>query len=200
MTPADLSSSDSTSVVSANTPPMSSTMVNKADSPDTPCSTGLEDRIAKRSKDFDDLVNSIEDSFITNGVSLVDLKKSIKNIPVSLKRDLGDYFRDKTEQILNARSIKSLFVFLSYHWDYLNPGLLKCIVIDKRFGSDVDKQLMTAYLKKLEQFRCCVKLGEYVKHEHSFVDVSACHYQEIITTMGPGWEEKNLQDAESFKK
>ena len=149
MTPADLSSSTSTSLVSANTPPRSSTMVNKADSPDTPYSTGLEDRIVKQLNNFGDLVNSIEDSFITNGVSLKDLKKSIKNIPISLKRDLGYYFCDQTEHILNARSIQSLFVFLSHHWDYLNPGLLQCIVIDKEFGSDSDKQLMTAYMKKL---------------------------------------------------
>ena len=149
--------------------------------------------------EFDNLVNSMEDSFIANGVSLTDLKKSIKNIPISLKRDLGDYFCDKTEQILSARSIESLFVFLSYHWDYLNPGLLKCIVIDKRFGSDNDKQLMTAYMKKIEQFRCSVKLGEYVHSEHPFMDVSACRYQEIINIMGEGWEEKTLQDAENFK-
>ena len=175
-------------------------MLNRAespDTPDTPCSTGLADRIARLKEGFEDLVDSIEQSFKQN-VSLDTLQKSIKHIPVSLKRDLGDYFCDKTEQILSARSIKSLFVFLSYHWDYLNPGLLKFTV--ERFGSDNDKQSLGAYLNKLEQFRCSVKLGEYVRSEHSFIDISACHYQVIILTMGPGWEEKTLEDAENFKK
>ena len=61
-------------------------------------------------KDFEDLVDSIEQSFKKN-VSLDTLQNSIKHIPVSLKRDLGDYFCDKTELILSARSIESLFVF-----------------------------------------------------------------------------------------
>ena len=53
--------------------------------------------------------------------------------------------------------------------------------------------------KKLEQFRCSVKLGEYVQSKHLFVDVSACHYKKIIAIMGPGWGENTLQDAETFK-
>ena len=176
---------------------MSSTALNRAKSPDTPCSTGLEDRIARQAKEFDYLVNSIEDSFLENHVSLIDIKKSIKNIPISLKRDLGSYFRNEIPDILKAESLESIFVFLSYYWDYLNPGLLEYIVLT--FGSDTDKQLLDTYLKKLEQFRQSVKLGEYVQSNRSFVDVSACRYQEIITIMGQGWEEKTLQDAENFK-
>ena len=205
-------SSTNTSLVSANTPPsltnppvsshqtlptMSSTMLNRAESPDTPCSTGLEDRIAKLKEDFEELVDLIEESFIKNGVLLTNIQRSIKHIPVSLKRDLGDYFYNKTEQILGAKSMKSLFVFLSFYWDYLNTGLLEFLV--KKFGLDIDKQLLGTYLTKLEQFRHSVKLGEYVQSEHSFVDVSACRYQEIINIMGQGWEEKTLQDAENFK-
>ena len=178
-------------------PTMSSTMFNRAESPDTPCSTGLEDRIAKLKEDFEELVDSIEESFIENGVPLTKIQKSIKHIPVSLKRDLGDYFRDETSDILKADSIGRLFVLLSYHWDYLNTGLFEFLV--KKLGSDSDKQLLGAYLKKLEHFRGSVKLGEYVQSEHSFVDVAACCYKKIITIMGPGWEEKTLQDAENFK-
>ena len=178
---------------------MSPTILNRprAESPDTPCSTGLEDRIAQLKEDFEEFVDSIEESFIENCVPLTKIQKSIKHIPLSLKRDLGDYFYNKTEQILSAKSIQSLFVFLSCYWDYLNTGLLEFLV--KKFGSDKDNQLLGAYLKKLGQFRCSVKLGEYVQSKHLFVDVSACHYKKIIAIMGPGWEENTLQDAETFK-
>ena len=176
---------------------MSSTMLNRAESPHTPCSTGLQERIVTLQEDFEELVDSIEESFIENSVSLINIQRSIKHIPVSLKRDLGDYFRNETSDILKADSIRSLFIILSYYWDYLNTGLLEFLV--KKFGSDKDNQLLGAYLKKLGQFRCSVKLGEYVQSKHLFVDVSACHYKKIIATMGPGWEENTLQDAENFK-
>ena len=121
-------------------------MLNRAESPGTSCSTGLEDRIARQVKEFDHLVNSIEDSFIENRVSLIDIKKSIKNIPISLKRDLGSYFRKEIPEILKAETLESIFVFLSYYWDYLNTGLLEFLV--DKFGSDNDKKLLDVYSKK----------------------------------------------------
>ena len=172
-------------------------MLNRADSPDTPCSTGLEDRITKLKEDFEDLVDTIEESFIENGVPLTKIQRSIKHIPVSLKRDLGDYFRDETSSILKADSIRSLFIILSYYWDYLNPGLLQFLV--GRFGSETDIQLLSDYLEKLEQFRSSVKLGDFVQSRPSFNDISTCRYKKITTVMSQGWKEKTLQDAENFK-
>ena len=212
MIPAAAASFANTSLVSANTPPsltnppvsshqtlptMSSTMLDRAESPDTPCSTGLEDRIARLNKDFEDLVDTIEESLIENGVPLAKIQRSIKHIPVSLKRDLGDYFRDGASSILKADSIRSLFIVLSYYWDYLNPGLLEFLV--GRFGSKSDIQLSSVYLEKLEQFRSSVKLGDFVQSKPSSKDISTCRYKKIITIMGKGWEEKTLQEAEDFK-
>ena len=175
---------------------MSSTMLNRAESPDTPCSTGLEDRIAKLKEDFEELVDSTEDSFIDN-VPLRKIQRSIKHIPVSLKRDLGDCFQNEVSKILNTPSVENLFIIMSYYWDYLNPGLLEFLV--GRFGSKSDIQLLSVYLEKLFQFRSSVKLRDFVQNRPSFKDISTCRYNKIITIM-EDWEEKTLQEAENFKK
>ena len=121
------------------------------------------------------------------------VQNSIKHIPVSLKRDLGKCFRKES---LDAESINELFIILSCYWDYLNPGLLEFLV--GRFGTNDDVVLLTTYLEKLEQFRSEVKLGEYVE-KSGHRDISSSHYKAIVSIMGPGWEDKTLQDAENFK-
>ena len=169
-------------------------MLNRAESPDTPCSTGLEDRIARLEKDFEELVDLIEESFIDNRVSLIKVQKSIKHIPISLKMDLGEYFQDK---VISIQSMEGLFFFLSKFWDYLNPGLLEFLV--GRFGSKSDIQLLSVYLKKLELFRSSVKLGDFVQSRPSFKDINTCRYKKITMVMGQSWKGKTLQDAENFK-
>ena len=141
--------------------------------------------------DFEELVDSVEESFVEK-VPLEKVQNSLKHIPVSLKRDLGEYFRNES---LETKSIKQLFLILSHYWDYLNPGLLEFLV--KRFGSSNDKALLHTYLEKLQQFRSNVKLGEYVKSRRR--NISTKVNKEITTIMGPGWEDKTLQDAENFK-
>ena len=70
----------------------------------------------------------------------------------------------------------------------------------ERFGSSDDNALLKTYLEKIEQFRTKVKLGEYVKIRKGSINTSTGKiYQEIVTVMGPGWEDKTLQDAEDFK-
>ena len=169
-------------------------MLNRAESPDTPCSTGLEDRIARLEKDFEELVDLMEESFIENRVSLIKVQKSLKHIPISLKMDLDGYFQ---KEIFNIQSMEGLFFFLSKFWDYLNPGLLEFLV--GRFGSNSDIQLLTVYLKKLEQFRSSVRLGDFVLSRPSFKDITTCCYKQITTVMGQNWKEKTLQDAENLK-
>ena len=71
---------------------------------------GLEDKIGRMEKDFEELVNSVEESFVDNEISLREVQKSLKHISVSLKRDLGKYFRKES---LEAESIEELFLTLS---------------------------------------------------------------------------------------
>ena len=146
-------------------------------------------------KDFEELVNSVEESFVDNEISLREVQKSLKHISVSLKRDLGKYFRKES---LEAESIEELFFTLSCYWDYLNPGLLEFLV--GRFGSGSDIVLLNTYLTKLEQFRSEVKLGEYVKRRQRNISINGGKiYKEITAIMGHDWEEKTLQDAENYK-
>ena len=146
-------------------------------------------------KDFEELVDSVREYFVDNKISLKEVQKSFMHISVSLKRDLGKYFRRES---LEAESIDELLLTMSCYWDYLNPGLLEFLV--GRFGSEYYIALLTTCLEKLEQFRSEVKLGEYVKVRQRNISINVGKiYKEITAIMGHDWEEKTLQDAENYK-
>ena len=177
---------------SANTPPISFPTDIPHQSSKPP--GGLEDKIARMEQDFEELVDSVEESFVKN-VLLEKVQNSLKHIPVSLKRDLGKYFR---KEFLETESIKELLLTLSCYWDYLNPGLLEFLV--RKFGSEYNIALLATYLEKLEQFRLEVKLGEYVKSRQRNININDGKiYKEITTIMGHDWENKTLQDVEYYK-
>lgn len=156
---------------------------------------GLEERMAKLEREFEDFVDSIEESFIKHRVSLKRIQNQIKHIPVSLKHQLGDYFIEYSAKILKTKSIQELFIALSCLWDYLNPGLLEFLV--GRFGSNNAIKLLETYLENLNAFRASVKLGDYVRVRQK--KSSTCNFKKIVTIMGNGWESQTLQDAENFK-
>ena len=149
-------------------------------------------------KKFEELIETAEDSFVTHGVSVVKMQRSIKHIPVSLKLQLGEYFREHASMIFKADSIAVIFHSLSFFWDYLNPGLLNFIV--GRFGSPEDIVSMGRYLEELEIFRKKVKVREFIcanrldsaAYDHHF-------YKRLVTIMGDDWEKKTLQDVEVYK-
>lgn len=161
---------------------------------------GLEREIARLAKDFEDLVDSTEESFVQSHVSLKAIQKSVKHIPISLQLELGDYFRERVSDILNTKSIEELFILLSVYWDYLNPGVLEFLV--KRFGSDNDKVLLQTYIEELVKFQPSVKLGDFL-HATRHTEISAFnHYrfQRIITIMEDDWERQTLEDVQKFRK
>ena len=149
-------------------------------------------------KKFEELVETVEDSFLACGVSVVKMQRSIKHIPISLKLQLGEYFREHASIIFKADSIAVIFHFLSFFWDYLNPGLLDFIV--GRFGSPENIALMRMYLEELDMFRRRVRVGEFIRANHK--ESVACHhyfYEKIVTIMGDDWEKETLQDVENYK-
>ena len=157
----------------------------------------LEAEIAKLKKDFEDLVDLIEDSF-SSCVPLKKILRSIKHIPVSLSQDLGIYFREESSRILRTDSIQHLFVLMAPMWGYLNPGLLEFLV--GRFGSQDDIADMQKYLEKLGTFRQRVKLGDFVRVRHTKENaLNRFRFKKIITIMGRDWENQTLQDAENFR-
>ena len=159
----------------------------------------LEHDIGEMQRKFEDLVDSVEASFQSNQVPLEKLKGKLKHIPMSLKLQLGKFFRDQTSEILKAESLGELFIMLSYNWNYLNPGLLEFMV--GRFGSKDDILSMEAYLRKLDCFRTRVKVGDYIRTSYAKgVDCNEYYYKQIIAKMQEeAWEEKTLQDVENFK-
>ena len=148
-------------------------------------------------RSFENLVQSVEDSL--HGCPLGEIKRSLKFIPLDLKWDLGDCFRDRALNFLVAVNITSEQFFLecSYFWDFLNPGLL-CFLV-KRHGSPENVKSMEAYLQELRTFRQGVTVGEFVKVSRADIKAKGFHYKKIIMKMDPEWEYKTLEDAEEFK-
>ena len=153
-------------------------------------------------KSFRDLVEMTEESFISNQVSVDKIKKSIKHIPLTLKRLMGDCFLDQASSFLKSQGIEELFLRLSYFWDYLNPGLL-CFLI-KEFGSpDINlKTSMEEYLRELNRFQKRVKVCDFIAaccteaSEHI-----AFFYSKIVTVMDPDvWKDCSLHDVEQYRK
>ena len=158
----------------------------------------VAEEIVLVNKKFEELVETVEDSFLACGVSVVKMQRSIKHIPMSLKLELGEYFIEHSLKIFKADSIGAIFNLLSFCWDFLNPGLLGFIV--GRFGSPEDISLMTAYLEELEIFRRKVKVGEFVRANN--IESVACYhhfYKRIVTIMGDDWKKATLQDVEDYK-
>ena len=166
-------------------------------SPYTLESGELEANIEKLEKRFNDLVETVESSFIKIGVPLIKIQKSIKSIPVTLKLQLGECFKREAARFLKTESIEQLFIELSYFWDYLSPGLLHFLV--KRFGSSDDKCSMKTYLQELSAFRRCVKIGDFIKASHAETNIHNFIYTRIVMVMDPMWENKTLEDAQQLK-
>ncbi len=147
---------------------------------------------------FKNIVQCLEDYLQESKVSVLELQKEIKNIPLSSRFQLGKYYRDQTSKIFRTESILELIECLSWLWDYLNPGLLEYFV--KEFGSDENKRLMNDYLRELKEFRRRVKISDYLRAVPRHDDVYSHQFlQKIITQMGKDWEKETLQDMEEYK-
>ena len=162
-----------------------------------PETSDLKAKMERLEKSFKHLVQSTENSFHKNGIKLEKIQASIKFIPITLRLLLGECFQRQAINLLKAESIEQLFFELSYFWDYLNPGLLQFLV--KEFGSQDDNSLMTMYLQELKNFRCTVKIGEFIKASQADTNIHSFIYTKIVTVMDPRWANKTLEDAEQFK-
>ena len=157
----------------------------------------LEANMVMLEESFNDLVDSVESSFIKTGVPLEKIQRSIKSIPVALKLQLGESFKREAARFLKAESITQIFFELSYFWDYLNPGLLRFLV--NTFGSSDDKCSMKTYLQELSTFRHSVKIGDYIKASQADTNINNFIYTKMTMVMDQEWENKTLQDAQQFK-
>ena len=129
---------------------------------------------------------------------MTELQEDIKNIPLSLRFQLGNYYRDQTSRIFKTESVRELVECLSWFWDYLNPGLLDYFV--KKFGANDNIRSMNEYLKELKEFRMSVKLGEYLRAIPRPNNVCDNLFSmKILTEMEENWEKQTLQDMEEFK-
>ena len=146
---------------------------------------------------FCSLVQSVE-NFFRSRVQVRDISQSMKFIPLTTRWQLGESFSNQASNLLHATSIDEVFFHLSEFWDFLNPGLLNFLV--DKFGSQDNRQLMETYSARLKNFRCRVKIGEFLNASHTPATLHILYqYREISAHMSPDWEEKTLEDVEQFK-
>ena len=69
----------------------------------------------------------------------------------------------------------------------------------QEFGSDADREMMRAYIRRLNVFRNSTTIIEYINANHVEESLNHSFYIEIVTKFGKEWENKTLQDAENYK-
>ena len=120
----------------------------------------LEEEIKQFEEKFEDLVDYVLSAFKRGGVSLPRVLKCLRQLPVSLKRQFGEFLQSQAARLSRVSSIDELFFILSPYWDFLNPSLLAHLAY--RFGDDETIRLVDEYLAELREFRMHTKINNFI--------------------------------------
>ena len=164
---------------------------------DTP--RNLLDEIHELERQYDDLVDEVEQRLTTAGTDLSVIKKRIIRLPVSMKYSHWELLQpEATTAIESTTSIRGLFTLLhNHHWDFLNCELL-CHIVD-RFGDRKNKESKEKYLDELRRFRTKTKLKALIPWTGTRYAKILPVEKELVLIMGEEWRERTLEDLEQFR-
>ena len=120
----------------------------------------LEEEIKQFQKKYEDLVNCVLNAFRKGGVSIRRVLNCLRQLPVSLKLQCGEFLQSQTAHLSRASSIDKLFFILSPYWDFLNPNLLAHLAY--RFGDEQTIRSVEEYLAELREFRMQIKISNFI--------------------------------------
>jgi len=110
----------------------------------------LKEEIEQFEEKYEDLVDYVLSAFKIGGVSIKRVLKCLRQLPVSLKLQCGEFLQTQAARLCRISSIDELFFILSPHWDFLNPGLLAHLA--HRFGDEETIRTVDEYLGELRDF------------------------------------------------
>ena len=143
---------------------------------------------------FQNLVNHVLSAFKVGGVSIKRVLKCLRQLPVSLKLQCGEFLQSQAARLSQASSIDELFFILSPYWDFLNPNLLAHLA--HRFGDDETMRLVDEYLGELREFRSQTKINNFI---NKWTGTLLPDTQDFVMELGDNWKEKSLEQLEEFR-
>ena len=154
----------------------------------------LEEEIMRFEKKYEDLVNCVLNAFRKGGVSIRKVLNCLRQLPVSLKLQCGEFLQSQAARLCQASSIDELFFILSPYWDFLNPNLLAHLAY--RFGDDETIRLVDEYLAELKEFRMQTKINNFID---KWTGTLLPDTQEIVMELGDNWREQSLEQLEELR-
>ena len=154
----------------------------------------LEEEIMQFEKKYEDLVNCVLNDFRKGGVSIRRVLNCLRQLPVSLKLQCGEFLQSQAACFCRASSIDELFFILSPYWDFLNPNLLAHLAY--RFGDDETIRLVDEYLAELKEFRMQTKINNFID---KWTGTLLPDTQEIVMELGDNWKQKSVEQLVEFR-
>ena len=154
----------------------------------------MEEEIKQFEEKFEDLVDYVLSAFKRGGVSLPRVLKCLRQLPVSLKRQFGEFLQSQAARLSRVSSIDELFFILSPYWDFLNSSLLAHLA--HRFGDDETIRSVDEYLGQLREFRMRTKIYDLID---KWIGKTPPYTHEIVLELGDDWREKNLEELEELR-
>ena len=148
----------------------------------------LKEEIDQFEEKYEDLVDCVLSAFKAGTVSIKRVLKCLRQLPVSLKLQCGEFLRSQAGHLCRASSIDELFFILSPHWDFLNPSLLAHLAY--RFGDEHTIRSVDEYLGELREFRMRTKINNFID---IWTGILPSDTQEIVMELGENWREKSLE-------
>ena len=154
----------------------------------------LKEEIKQFEEKYEDLVNYVLSAFKTGGVSVKRVQKCLRQLPISLKLQCGEFLQSQAARLSRVSSIDELFFILSPYWDFLNPGLLAHLAY--RFGDDDTIRKVKEYLGELREFRMRTKIDKFID---MWTGTLPPYTQELIMELGDNWRERSLEQLEELR-
>ena len=154
----------------------------------------LKEEIEQFEKKYEDLVDYVLSAFKAGKVSTKRVLKCLRQLPVSLKLQFGEFLRSQAGHLCRASSIDELFFILSPHWDFLNPSLLAHLA--NRFVDEQTMRSVDKYLGELREFRMRTKINTFID---MWTGILPPDTQEIVMELGDNWREQSLEQLEELR-
>ena len=154
----------------------------------------LQGEIKQFEEKYEDLVDDVLRAFKTGGVPITRVLKCLRQLPVSLKQQCGEFLQSQAARLSRVSNIDELFFILSLYWDFLNPNLLAHL--SHRFGDDQIVRSVDEYLGELKEFRMRTKIDHFID---MWTGILSPDTQEIVMELGDNWREQSLEQLEELR-
>ena len=152
---------------------------------------------------FDNLVGDTQDYLIDSEQRVSRFCTSFLPMISGLaKQEYEAFFKANAKYISSVESFQELFIHLSLFWNYLNYGLLKCIINIKVEENDELKHKIDLYSAETEDFKSKTKLHifwEMKRHLHFPFDESPpAEFRAVLTRLDIS-SQSTLKDLEEIR-